>query len=90
VWGSTLVLKLMERLPIIITLGAALLGYLGGAMIVSDSAVAPWLVTHLPQLPMNLNLIGMRINWPGAVAAVGVVALGTLLSRRNAAATPQH
>ena len=90
VWGSTLVLKLMERLPIIITLGAALLGYLGGAMIVSDSAVAPWLAAHWQQLSMNLNLFGMRINWIGLLAAVGVVALGMLLARRNAVATSQH
>jgi len=33
VWGSTLVLRLMQSFPLIITLGAALLGYLAGGMI---------------------------------------------------------
>ncbi len=36
--GSTLLMKMMERFPIIITLGAALLGWLAGEMLVSDPA----------------------------------------------------
>ena len=35
--GSAIILKMMERYPIIITFGAALLGWLGGDLIVSDS-----------------------------------------------------
>ena len=33
IFGSTLLLKVMERFPIIITLGAALLGFLAGEML---------------------------------------------------------
>ena len=40
--GSTLLMKVMERLPIIITLGAALLGYLAGQMLATDPALASW------------------------------------------------
>ena len=40
--GSQLLLKLMVRWPIIITLGAALLGFVAGEMVVSDPAVADW------------------------------------------------
>ncbi len=36
VWGSTLVLKLIDRFPLVITLGAALLGWIAGGMIVTD------------------------------------------------------
>ena len=36
IFGSTLMIKLMERFPIIIMLGAALLGWVGGETIVSD------------------------------------------------------
>ncbi|HWH81432.1 MAG TPA: TerC family protein, partial [Burkholderiaceae bacterium] len=39
IFGSTLLLKVMERFPIIITLGAALLGFLAGEMILTDPAV---------------------------------------------------
>jgi YjbE family integral membrane protein len=49
IFGSTLMIKLMERFPIIITLGAALIGWVGGETIISDVALKgvaqdnPWL-----------------------------------------------
>ena len=42
VFASTLLLKLMERFPIIITLGAALLGWVAGEMAITDPAVKAW------------------------------------------------
>jgi YjbE family integral membrane protein len=39
IFGSTVILKLMNRFPIIITLGAALLGWVAGEMAVTDPAV---------------------------------------------------
>ena len=48
IFGSTLMIKLMERYPIIITLGAALIGWVGGETVASDavlrdfSAANPW------------------------------------------------
>ena len=45
VWGSQLVLKLMERFPIIITLGAMLLGWIAGQMAWTDPALKPYLPT---------------------------------------------
>ena len=46
VFGSTLILKLMQRFPAIITLGAALLGYIAGEMLVSDPLVSDWIDIH--------------------------------------------
>ncbi len=49
IFGSTLMIKLMERFPIIVMLGAALIGWVGGETIVSDTALKeiaaanPWL-----------------------------------------------
>lgn len=40
--GSQLVLKLMDRFPIIITLGAMLLGWIAGQMAFTDPAVQPY------------------------------------------------
>jgi YjbE family integral membrane protein len=53
VWGSTIVIKLMARFPIIIVAGGMLLGWIAGGMLVTDPAVAdpanmPWMV-KLPQ-----------------------------------------
>lgn len=39
VWGSTIVLKLIDRFPVVITLGAALLGWIAGGMLVTDVVV---------------------------------------------------
>jgi len=42
IWGSQLVLKLMDRFPLIITIGAMLLGWIAGTMAHSDPAVMNW------------------------------------------------
>jgi len=60
VFGSTLMIRLMERYPFIVTLGAALIGWVGGETMVSDTAVAelvhgqPWLHQVTPVLTAAL------------------------------------
>lgn len=71
VWGSQLVLKLMDRFPMIITLGGMLLGWIAGTMSHSDPAV----VDYLPQ----------DKAWhyaAGVLGALLVLALGTVLKKR--------
>jgi YjbE family integral membrane protein len=46
IYGSTLILKLMERFPVIVTLGGGVLGWVAGEMAVTDPAVAPWIDSH--------------------------------------------
>jgi predicted tellurium resistance membrane protein TerC len=54
VWGSQLVIKLMDRFPIIITAGGMLLGWIAGTMAVGDPAVAsPESLTWMPKLPQS-------------------------------------
>ena len=43
IFGATMLLRLMERFPIIVTIGAALLGYVSGEMAVTDPAAQPWI-----------------------------------------------
>ncbi|MEZ5615773.1 MAG: TerC family protein [Rhodocyclaceae bacterium] len=74
VWGSKFVLKLMDRLPIVITFGAALLGWIGGDMLLGDAVVKP----YLEDQPGWLKYIA------ATAGAVLVVALGTWLARRAA------
>jgi YjbE family integral membrane protein len=63
VWGSQLVIKLMDRFPIIITLGGMLLGWIAGTMAVSDPAVvnpAAWAwVPKVPQTDMVRYIAGI-------------------------------
>lgn len=42
VFGSQIILKLLDRFPIIILLGGALLGWIAGGLMVSDPVVVPW------------------------------------------------
>eukprot|EP01036_Dinobryon_divergens_P039528 gene39528-52123_t len=54
VWGSQLVIKLMDKFPMIITAGGMLLGWIAGTMAVSDPAVAnPAAWTWVPKLPQT-------------------------------------
>jgi YjbE family integral membrane protein len=51
VWGSQLVIKLMDRFPSIITLGGMLLGWIAGTMLVSDPALArPDTLAWMPKI----------------------------------------
>jgi YjbE family integral membrane protein len=42
VFGSTLLMRVMERVPLIVTAGGALLGYLAGDMLLADPGVTRW------------------------------------------------
>lgn len=78
VWGSRLVLRLMDRWPVVVTLGGGLLGWIGGGMLVGDTALRPWL---------GETAGGLR-HGAAAVGAVAVVALGSWLARRALRARP--
>ncbi|MGE5522923.1 MAG: TerC family protein [Rhodospirillaceae bacterium] len=67
VWCSQLVLKLMERFPIVIVLGGALLGYIAGDMITRDPALVDWLSAHAAWVD-EYHIAGIL----GALMVVGV------------------
>ncbi len=73
IFGSTLMIKVMERFPIIVTLGAALIGWVGGETIVSDQVLLPWFPSH-----------SVSYYMAAAAGAVLVVAFGTWLQKRSA------
>jgi YjbE family integral membrane protein len=71
VWGSQLVLKLMDRFPIIITVGGMLLGWIAGTMAMSDPAVR--------------GLVPQTAAWSygaGAASALLVYGLGYWIRKR--------
>lgn len=42
VWGSTLILKLIERLPLVVYIGAAAIAWTAARMITHDHLLSPW------------------------------------------------
>jgi YjbE family integral membrane protein len=72
IYGSTLLLKLMERFPIIVTAGGGLLGWVAGEMMLTDPAVADWIDANAHYLH----------NVAPAAGFVLVVAVGKWLARR--------
>ena len=73
IYGSTLIMRLMGRFPVVITLGAALLGYVAGEMAVTDPVAAPWIEANASWLHMFAPLLG----------AVLVVVAGKYFARRK-------
>ena len=76
VFGSQIILKLLDRFPIIILLGGALLGWIAGGLMLSDPIVEP----HLPQTDTARYVAS-------AVGAAFVVAVAKLVGRRRQRAT---
>lgn len=87
VWGSQLVIKLMDRFPSIVTLGGMLLGWIAGTMAVTDPALLAQMPTLPPGQPGALPevLTGVRYG-AGLAGALLVLAVGLFVKRRAAAA----
>ncbi|MFH1604285.1 MAG: TerC family protein, partial [Pseudomonadota bacterium] len=87
IFGSTLLIKVMERFPIVITVGAALIGFVAGEMTVSDPALVDWMAAHFQIVEKKPMLAGVHLEVvAGLIGAVLVVLIGTRLARKQAAA----
>jgi YjbE family integral membrane protein len=73
IWGSTLVLKLIDRYPLVITLGAGLLGWIAGGMIVTDVVIEGRFGVQPGMVKLGAEIIG----------ALLVVLLGRWLASRK-------
>lgn len=73
IWGSTLVLKLIDRFPVVVTLGGALLGWIAGGMLVTDVFVENQFGVIAQPVKLGVEI----------VCALLVVAVGKLLARRK-------
>ncbi len=86
VWGSQLVIKLMDRFPMIITVGGMLLGWIAGTMAVTDPAVLPYLPTVAAAKAGVLPEVISSVRYgAGVLGALFVLALGMWIKRRASA-----
>ncbi len=87
IFGSTLLMKVMERFPIIITAGGALLGFVAGEMAVSDPALRDWMSGNFQMVDRKPVLAGIHLEIiVGLAGAALVVLIGKLLASRQTAA----
>lgn len=63
VFGAQLLMKLMDRFPAIIYFGAGVLGYAAAEMIVSDSAVGPFIHDYAIFLKVFLSLAVIVVGY---------------------------
>lgn len=66
VFGSTIIMKAMDRFPMLVYIGAGLIAYTAGEMIDSDKAITPYLphVLHgTPYIAIALTLAVMGYGW---------------------------
>ena len=79
VGGSQFVIRLMDRFPLVITVGGMLLGWIAGTMAVGDPALAP----YIPQAGVGEAITAVRYS-AGALGAGLVLLIGLVLKRRQA------
>jgi YjbE family integral membrane protein len=73
IFGSAMLMKLMERFPVLVTAGAGVLGYVAGDMAVGDIAIKDQIEAHMHYLDTLAPIVG----------ALFVVIAGKLLARRR-------
>lgn len=73
IFGATLLVKVMERWPIIITIGAGLLGFVAGEMAWEDGAIASFTQGYPGWMKYAVAMIGVAI----------VIGAGRFLAGRN-------
>lgn len=74
VWGSTLVLKLIDRFPIAILFGAGLLGWIAGGMLITDVYLVQKFGEPSTMIKLTAEIVGVVL----------VVGLGKLFAYRQA------
>jgi YjbE family integral membrane protein len=92
IFGSTVLLHLMERWPVIITIGGGLLGFVAGEMLVTDPALKGWLAGIGVEFDGEKPKVGglsLEVIC-GVVGAVIVIAAGTLIGKRRAMKAAVH
>jgi len=70
IWGSALVLKLIDRFPVVVIFGAALLGWIAGSLVIGDVAfkdfffggeAAPAVVKYTAEIIGALFVVGLGL-----------------------------
>lgn len=74
--GSSLLMAVIDRLPLLVWVGAAFLGWIAGSMLVADAAVSMWLPAQLPEMAVDFGSAMLVV-----VVAWAVLRLGAMRDR---------
>lgn len=62
VWGSTLILKLTDKYPIVITIGAAVLAWTASKMIVEEPMIHNWFANSIVKYGFEIVVVALIIG----------------------------
>ena len=85
-FGSALLMKLMDRYPIFILIGAGLIGWVAGEMVLGDPVITGWLKANPPAREwMDAHAVHWIVPALGAALVIGVGKAKELLQKRKGA-----
>jgi YjbE family integral membrane protein len=87
VFGATLLTWLLDRMPILVWAGAALLGWVAGELIATEPVLAPYMQSLAGSLGVTLKVVTRSIEVFGAIL---VVAVGWFITRASARRTAKE
>jgi YjbE family integral membrane protein len=73
IFGSQIIMRLIDRMPLLVPAGGGLLGYIAGDLATDDPVVAPWIELNAPIVDWLAPFIGIAV----------VVVPGLWLARRR-------
>ena len=87
IFGSTLLLKVIERFPVVVWLGAGLLGFIAGEIVVDDPAVKDTLIAMAGNVGLSAAKLPITFGLAGIVL---VLLIGWVMLSRKKAAMAHH
>ncbi len=80
IFGSTLLLKVIERFPLIVWFGAGLLGFIAGEIVVEDPAIKDGLVAFASGVGLPAGKLAVTF---GVIGAALVLLIGWVMIKRK-------
>lgn len=87
IFGATMLMKLMERFPIIITAGAGILGWVAGEMLVTDPSLVGWIKENMAWMHLHTPL--GDVSWAQILGVIVVIVVGKTLAARKEKSAPE-
>jgi YjbE family integral membrane protein len=61
IFGSQIIMRLIERMPLLVPAGGGLLGYIAGDLATDDPVVVPWIESYAPIVDWLAPIVGIAV-----------------------------